>query len=152
MWNGLRHDLKGRADMFNSILLCADGSQHSIRAAEKAIELAMKSKIPLEIAYVISGATSKSDVLYCHDKSDISQSRQAKLKMIQEQCFVKKIPYQIHLLRGEPGPTIVQFANKQAYDCVILGSRGLNPFQSMVLGSVSHKVAKRVNCPVLLVK
>ncbi len=41
-----------------------------------------------------------------------------------------------HHLRGEPGPALVRFVNKHDYDCVIIGSRGLNPFQSMVLGSV----------------
>ncbi|EGR8654283.1 universal stress protein, partial [Listeria monocytogenes] len=33
-----------------------------------------------------------------------------------------------------------------------IGSRGLNSLQEMVLGSVSHKVMKRVNCPALIVK
>jgi len=33
-----------------------------------------------------------------------------------------------------------------------VGSRGLNSLQEMVLGSVSHKIAKRVQCPVLIVK
>lgn len=35
---------------------------------------------------------------------------------------------------------------------VLVGSRGLNSVQEMVLGSVSHKIAKRVQCPVLIVK
>ena len=56
------------------------------------------------------------------------------------------------MLHGEPGPTIVEYANKQSCDMVVIGSRGLNKLQEMVLGSVSHKVAKRVNCPVLISK
>lgn len=35
---------------------------------------------------------------------------------------------------------------------VLVGSRGLNLLQEMVLGSVSHKVMKRVHCPALIVK
>ena len=38
------------------------------------------------------------------------------------------------------------------FDLVIIGSRGLNSLQEMVLGSVSHKVVKRVKCPVHIVK
>ncbi|MEC0703363.1 universal stress protein, partial [Bacillus spizizenii] len=53
---------------------------------------------------------------------------------------------------GEPGPTIVSYANENQFDMLIVGSRGLNSLQEMVLGSVSHKVAKRANCPVLIVK
>ena len=37
-------------------------------------------------------------------------------------------------------------------DLVIAGSRGLNTLQEMVLGSVSHKIAKRVKCPVMIIK
>lgn len=53
------------------------------------------------------------------------------------------------MLYGEPGPSIVYYANKEQFDLVIIGSRGLNSLQEMVLGSVSHKVVKRVKCPVL---
>ena len=56
------------------------------------------------------------------------------------------------ILRGEPGPTIVDYANTKQVDLTIIGSRGLNGLQEMVLGSVSHKIAKRVKSPVLIVK
>ncbi|WP_337692580.1 universal stress protein [Companilactobacillus halodurans] len=35
---------------------------------------------------------------------------------------------------------------------MVLGTRGLNSLQEMVLGSVSHKVAKRSEIPVVIVK
>nr|WP_259337888.1 universal stress protein [Staphylococcus devriesei] len=35
---------------------------------------------------------------------------------------------------------------------IILGTRGLNSLQEMVLGSVSHKLAKRAQIPVIIVK
>ena len=62
------------------------------------------------------------------------------------------LSYKLKLLHGDPGPAIVDYANKENFDLVVIGSRGLNSLQEMVLGSVSHKVVKRVNCPVLIVK
>lgn len=56
------------------------------------------------------------------------------------------------ILHGTPGPEIIKYANEQQVDLVVIGSRGLNSLQEMVLGSVSHKVMKRVNCPALIVK
>jgi nucleotide-binding universal stress UspA family protein len=47
---------------------------------------------------------------------------------------------------------IVDHANKKQVDLTIIGSRGLNGLQEMVLGSVSHKIAKRVKSPVMIVK
>ena len=46
----------------------------------------------------------------------------------------------------------MKFANENNVDLLVIGSRGLNSLQEMVLGSVSHKVIKRVNCPALVVK
>jgi hypothetical protein len=51
-------------------------------------------------------------------------------------------------LSGDPGPKIVDYANENQFDPVVIGSRGLNPLQEFVLGSVSHKVAKRADCSV----
>jgi nucleotide-binding universal stress UspA family protein len=63
-----------------------------------------------------------------------------------------QVTYEIKILLGEPGPVIVEYANKEKFDLVVIGSRGLNVLQEMVLGSVSHKVVKRADCPVLIVK
>ena len=56
------------------------------------------------------------------------------------------------IVQGAPGPAIVSHANEHPYDLVIIGSRGLNLVQEFVLGSVSHKVAKHVKAPVLVIK
>ncbi|MGX0513072.1 nucleotide-binding universal stress UspA family protein [Staphylococcus hominis] len=45
-----------------------------------------------------------------------------------------------------------QNPNSGKYQAIVLGSRGLNSLQEMVLGSVSHKVAKRSKIPVIIVK
>jgi len=54
--------------------------------------------------------------------------------------------------KGEPKIKVVELANSNQYDIVVLGTRGLNGLQEMVLGSVSHKVVKRAQIPVLIVK
>ncbi|MFA1819770.1 universal stress protein [Virgibacillus oceani] len=62
------------------------------------------------------------------------------------------VEYETHFLHGKAGPTIVNYANDYVFDCVVFGSRVLNDLQTFLLGIVSHKVAKRVDCPVLIVK
>jgi nucleotide-binding universal stress UspA family protein len=37
-------------------------------------------------------------------------------------------------------------------DLVVVGSRGLNPIQRLLLGSVSSKVVHRAECDVLVVR
>ena len=54
--------------------------------------------------------------------------------------------------RGLPSREIIEEANSGNYEVLIIGSRGLNIFQEMVLGSVSHRVAKYSTIPVMIVK
>ncbi|WP_078551260.1 universal stress protein [Bacillus alkalicellulosilyticus] len=139
--------------MFTNILLAADGSEHSIRAAEKAIAIAKNNREAIvTVLYVVDGSTSKADVLRNWDSLGIKETRQNKLVTIERQAQKENIKYEIKIVRGEPGPAIIKYANEYKIDLVVIGSRGLNKLQEMVLGSVSHKVAKRVTCPVMIVK
>ena len=139
--------------MFKKILLAADGSLHSIRAAEKAIEIAKLSpEAFVDVVYVVDSKTSKEDVLQNWNKLDTETKRREKMSFIELKAKQHHINYAIKIVRGEPGPMIVKIANEHQYDLVVIGSRGLNSMQELVLGSVSHKVAKRVKCPVLIVK
>ncbi|MBM7551146.1 universal stress protein [Thalassobacillus pellis] len=139
--------------MFQKILIAADGSAHSIRTAEKAAELArLQQDAKVSVIYVIDGETSKHDVLAEGNQATIDRKRLERLKPIETHLEEKGVAYEIVVKRGEPGPSIVKYANGEKFDIVIIGSRGLNTLQEMVLGSVSHKVAKRANCPVMIVK
>jgi len=135
--------------MYQKILLAVDGSEHSKRAAEHAIQVA--SFIPqsqVEIISVIDLSKAKTEILH----GELKQKRHQALEEIKS-CFEKKqIAHQLKIERGDPGPAIVAYANKNNFDLVVIGSRGLNSLQEMVLGSVSHKVAKRVHCPVMIIK
>lgn len=145
----------GKVDvyMFKKLAVAADGSQHSVRAAQKAMELSVgNAEAVIEVVYVIDGDTSKADVLRSGGSDALATLRRERLHQIEELFQKAEVSFEIKMLRGEPGPTIINYVNKNDFDIVIIGSRGLNPLQEMVLGSVSHKVAKRVECPVLIVK
>lgn len=139
--------------MYKRILLAVDGSEHSLRATKEAVKIAtLTSNCIIEIVFVADYDKAKNDVLHSHGKEELELSRRRKIQPAEDQLKANNLSYQIKILHGEPAPTIVEYANKEKVDLVIIGSRGLNALQEMVLGSVSHKVVKRVNCPVLIVK
>lgn len=144
--------VRGR-QMYNNILLAVDGSENSIRATEEAIKIAsLAINCKIEVVFVVDFSKAKNEVIHVHGKEELELSRKKKLLPIEEKLKVNNLSYKIKILHGEPGPTIVDYANKEKFELVIVGSRGLNSLQEMVLGSVSHKIAKRVQCPVLIVK
>lgn len=139
--------------MFNNILLASDGSEHALKAAEKAKFLVQNNpNAKIEMVYVVDGPTTKSDVLHNWNTLDLEQQRKEKLRRTEWALKEVGVNYELKILRGEPGPVLVKYANDNQFDIIVIGSRGLNSLQEMVLGSVSHKVVKRVNCPVLVVK
>ncbi len=139
--------------MYKKILLAADGSDHSLRAADHAVSLAKYHEdASVCIVCVIDPEEMKSEVLHNWQSLDIRARRKARLQPIEDKCAAASVSYEVVMLHGKPGPTIVEYANQEQFDLVVIGSRGLNTLQEFVLGSVSHKVAKRAHCPVLIIK
>lgn len=139
--------------MYKKILVAVDGSENSLRAAKQAAMIASLSRnCSAEIITVADYSKTQSEVLYNKSLEKLDLERKNMLKPA-ENIFKKfNVNYAIKILHGTPGPAIASYANKDHFDLLVIGSRGLNAWKEMVLGSVSHKVAKRANCPVLIVK
>jgi nucleotide-binding universal stress UspA family protein len=56
------------------------------------------------------------------------------------------------LEQGTPAETIIEIARAEHYDLVVLGAPSHSGWWGMLLGSVSHEVARRVTCPILTVR
>ncbi|RNF38304.1 universal stress protein [Planococcus salinus] len=139
--------------MYKKILLAVDGSDHSIRAAKEAIKIAQGAEdAQITIVYVADHNNAKNEVLHSNSSAELDLQRRKKIQPVEESIATANLKYRVEILHGTPGPAIVEYANKEGFDMLVIGSRGLNSLQEMVLGSVSHKVVKRANCPVLIVK
>jgi len=139
--------------MYKYILLAADGSENAVRATKEAIKIASCNEDSLiEVVYVVDFDKSKSEVLHTSSSEALNLLRRKKISKVEQTLKESNVSYKVTFLHGVPGPEIVNYANKQQVELVVIGSRGLNGLQEMVLGSVSHKVMKRVNCPALIVK
>ncbi|MFA1819435.1 universal stress protein [Virgibacillus oceani] len=139
--------------MYKHILLASDGSDNAVRAAKEAVKIASNSKESMiNVVYVIEIEKSKYDVLHSNSQEEVDIERRKRNSKVIQFLNEANVNYKTTILRGQPGPEIVKYANKQKVDIIVIGSRGLNALQEMVLGSVSHKVMKRANCPALIVK
>ncbi len=137
--------------MYMHILLAADGSENAVRAAKEAVKIANENTL-IEMVYVADFDKAKTEVLHSSSSESLLLERRRKVAPIEQVLREAKRQYKFTVLHGAPGPEIVKYANEQKVDLVVIGSRGLNSLQEMVLGSVSHKVMKRVHCPALVVK
>lgn len=140
--------------MFTNILLGVDGSEHALRAAQKAGDLArnMSSKIVrIVVAY--------DPVPPYLGEPNMQTAISARMKEADEILHkaigaLGKIPGEVHteILEGPPAEAILEVANARNSDLIIMGSRGLGRLRGVLLGSQTQKVVQHAPCPVLIVR
>ena len=58
------------------------------------------------------------------------------------------------ILNGNPSNQVVDYADNNGVDLIVIGSKGLQGLSKAIkgLGSVSRNVSERVCCPILIVR
>jgi nucleotide-binding universal stress UspA family protein len=139
--------------MFNKLLLAVDGSDHSLKAAELAGNLARMSGGTVQVI------TAFEEVPSYLGEPNLSQAiaeRTGEAQKIIDQATqdIGEIPggCEAEILSGDPAETILRVIEFNDIDLVIMGTRGRGGIKSLLLGSQSHKVISAAPCPVLLVR
>ncbi|MEP0807537.1 MAG: universal stress protein [Chloroflexota bacterium] len=139
--------------MFERILLAVDGSEHAVRAAKVAADLARCMKAELRVLVVYAPIPPYLG------EPNLQQAINARLDEAQAILqraveTVGEIPGEIHteLIEGDAAETIIEVAKTRNSDLIVMGSRGLGRLAGLLLGSTSQKVLSHAPCPVLIVR
>ena len=134
------------------ILVPLDGSSNSFRGLDVAIHMARESHATITGLYVAAitkprtndKITSLEKILLGHAQKIMKKS---KLKAAQKGIlFFDRVSY------GDDGKRIVEVAEKQNFDLIVIGSRGMGSAKEFFLGSTSNYVLHKSKKPVLIVK
>jgi len=63
-----------------------------------------------------------------------------------------KIPYEHKLLVGDPATAIVETAENENVDFIVMGTHGRTGLTRLLMGSVAEAIVRKAKCPVLTVK
>ena len=137
----------------NKILIAFDGSKGSWRAVEWAVGLAGKVGAQLTAVTVVKppefSATIDEVEEFWQDAEKHMASQIAKLKLFGER---NEMDIKTVFLRGHPAENIVKYAVDNDMDLIVMGTRGLGGFTSMVIGSVAQKVTSYSSVPVTIIR
>lgn len=144
--------------LYKKILVPIDGSKNSFVALKHAVAIARCFGGEISILYVTA---------LSHQVPSYEQVKGAKIppnsstdptnfaKMIIAEAL-QHVPegmaVQTYNEIGEPRIAITEFAQKNKYDMIVIGSRGLGTIAGLLIGSVSSYVVKHSACPVLVAK
>lgn len=138
--------------MYKHIMVAVDGSDNSLRAVEQARMLAEVSGVGVQVDVLsVINIDVYSDMVYDPILAH-GDAQKEKIAPAVESFEGAGITPHVELLHGRPAEEIVRYVNNNGADLLVLGSRGLNALQEFAIGSVSHKVLKHAECPVLVVK
>lgn len=148
------------------ILVCADGSEQSIKALEEAAKIATGCVVS-EVAvihvydhrqdlstFAANGTYTASDVekyrsMVENHKEERRKILEDAVKMLETQNIKARAIFK----EGHPSQTIINVACEEEFDMIVIGSRGLSGLQKLFLGSVSTAVVQQAkNSNVLTVK
>jgi len=140
--------------MFQRILLAVDGSEHAVRAAKVAVEMAhcMKSaELRVVVAYDPIPPFLGEPNLQLAIDARLNEA-QGILKKAVGLVGNSHIDVHTELIEGNPAEAIIEVAKTRNSDVIVMGSRGLGRLAGLLLGSTSQKVVSHAPCPVLIVR
>lgn len=76
----------------------------------------------------------------------------AALAVAREKLDAASLSYTYHISVGTPAEAIVQYAQEQQVDQIVMGAQGQDTLSALLLGSVVSKVLHLATMPVLLIK
>jgi len=136
------------------ILLATDGSQHANKLFDKVIDLAGKDRdtFKVDIIFVVTSSASKNDVLHYGDSDTANYMRKIKLQECVQVINDAGIQTRSIILHGEAAKTIIDYANNHEYDYVLTGNRGKSFLKTLLKDSISDKLIKNIQAPVMIIK
>lgn len=145
--------------MFDRIVVGTDGSETATAAVKTAVELAKLSKAKLEIVSAYEPVPQQrlkeeqegisGDVAYAvNPREDV----QLVLDNAAAEAKKAKVDVVTHPREGDPADAILDVAEENDADVVLVGNKGMTGARRFLLGSVPNKISHHAPCDVWIVK
>ena len=135
------------------ILVSLDGSKNSLKGLEHAIYLARQCQatitglcvVPIYPPIAMPGISTSF-------KSKMTKDAKKFLDEAKTRAAQNGVVFNGKIIQGIPTEDVVNFANKNKFDLVVVGHRGHSSVRELFLGSVANSTVHKSKIPVLVVK
>lgn len=143
-----------KSEFFRNIVIATDGSENSERAISYGIEIAKISGARVYGLHVIDtfslseSWTAGRESLY----EILKREGEEAIFKVKECGEASGVEVKEVLLEGHPSNEIIDFAEKNNIDLIIMGTLGKTGLDRFLMGSVAEKVVRNSRVPVLVVR
>ncbi len=146
--------------MIKKILVPIDGSAHADRALDFALDLAQKYSADILILTVLQYRMGIAQSLPQDIETEsayFDNIREYHERMLSESLEKAKknapdVNVSTKITEGYPADIIIDTANEEGFDTIVMGRRGQGHLTHTLLGSVSDRVADMSPCALILIK
>ncbi len=146
-------------DPIKKILYPTDFSEFSLAALPYAITLARQFNAQLHCLHVLDESyqywlgAGENVIPAVIPTQEILQAAQQQMDQFTQKYF-QNLPLQLTslVITGHPAQQIIQYAQDQQIDLIVIATHGHSGLASVLLGSVTDKVVHKAPCPVLTVR
>ncbi|MCB1380346.1 MAG: universal stress protein [Alphaproteobacteria bacterium] len=137
--------------MTKKILCSTDGTDHSEHAVQLAAELAAKLGAGLAICAVnVARGGARGPLIYSWDDAEVKKILDG-AAAIARKAGASKVE-EVALRSREAAAAIVQYAEENGFDHIVVGTGDKRGVSRLVLGSVAADVSGRAHCSVTVAR
>jgi nucleotide-binding universal stress UspA family protein len=140
--------------MYKNIILPYDFGNSFENVPDQLIKLTDPDEnAMITIFNVITEDEMSSDVKFNGKRfNEIVEDKKKELKPFTDKLDELNLTYQVRFETGRVIPTLMNEIKNNDYDMVVMSNKRSRREIKHVLGQVTHKIAKRINIPVMIVK
>ncbi|MHB9286324.1 universal stress protein [Halobacteriales archaeon Cl-PHB] len=139
--------------MYDDILVPTDGSAGMDAVIEHAISLCETHEATLHGLYVVDTASLADLPMESSWEAVNSALRdEGEESLLAMERLAGDVPVQTYQVEGSPAQEIVEYAQDQGIDLVVMGTHGRSGVNRLLLGSVAERVVRTSPVPVLTVR
>jgi nucleotide-binding universal stress UspA family protein len=130
------------------LLLAYDGFERSIGGLEETARIAREESAEVTVVSVVppDARASKSG-------GHVGMAPHAHVDVARAHAYLREqgIESEMRIEHGDPAEEVLKAAREGAFDLIVTGTRDRGPVARFLLGSVSHEIAEKAPCTVLIV-
>lgn len=145
--------------IFTTIMVATDGSDSVKKAVDAAVKISQLNKAKLYAVHVVASGETK---MTQHDPRDAEWAKHMKEHLtaqgreathyVETAGKIFNVEVEPVILEGNPTDRIVNFAEKNDVELIVIGTLGKSGVQRFLLGSVAENVVRYSKVPVLVVR
>jgi nucleotide-binding universal stress UspA family protein len=155
---------------YSKILVPYDGSKYAEKALDDAVNIAEFVKgseiiiinvmeeiltppviFPSRVRHYKTGEDTTLSTYFRDLQTDMRYKTTETLEKIRQK-YENSVKIRAVVLVGQPADKIVEFANRQNVDLIVMGSRGRKGISRILMGSVSRNISDKAKCSVMIVR